>query len=64
MRSIVSVAIAAAGLVLASAEPTLPAPVNASAICKAAAKMNPVTQARCWCSYRAFSGRCQRWRCR
>jgi hypothetical protein len=42
----------------------LSAPANASAICKAAANASPIVQARCWCSYRAFSGRCYRWRCR
>jgi hypothetical protein len=64
MRSILIGAITAAGFVIVTTAPSLSAPAIGSGICKAAARVTPVTQARCWCSYRAFSGRCERWRCR
>jgi hypothetical protein len=64
MRSAIFGAMSIASLAFADARAVLAAPANASAVCKAAVELNPVIQARCWCSYRAFSGRCYRWRCR
>src|SRR5262245_42089674 len=64
MRTTIFGAIAVVSLALVDPVPARAAPANASAVCKAANELNPVIQARCWCSYRALTGRCYRWRCR
>lgn len=64
MRSIMIGMFSAASLLVVSTASATAAPANASALCKALADANPVIQARCWCTYRTFAGRCQRWRCR
>lgn len=63
MRSIVIGAVVAAGLSLITTVPTLSAPANVAAIGQAAAEMGPVTEARCWCTWRGWRGYCRRWRC-
>jgi hypothetical protein len=63
MRSIVIAAVAAAGLSLAGAAPTLSAPANVAAIGQAAAAIGALKQARCWCAWRGPRGNCVRWRC-
>ena len=63
MRSIVIGAIVAAGISLVGALPTVSAPANVTVIGQAATDMGSVTQARCWCRWRALRGYCRRWRC-
>jgi hypothetical protein len=64
MRSIVIGAVVAAGFAVAGTAPTLSAPANMTTISKAAAEINPVEKAYCWCVVRGWRGFCRVRRCR